>query len=299
MARKSGVQEHLRQNQKMEAIGQLAAGIAHEINTPIQYVSDNAVFLRESWAVLERIVSVAARVHDEWRVGSLSVRTRDALDKCFAGSDIDYIANEVPRAIDETFEGARQVAKIVRAMNEFAHPGNTNKCPCDLNHAIENTITFSRNAWKYVARVETTLDKNMPLVPCRLDQINQVTLNLIVNAAHSIGEAAGGGIGQMGTIRIETEYSNGWATIRVSDTGAGIPEAIRARIFEPFFTTKQLGQGTGQGLSMARVILVQHGGDLWFESEPGKGTTFSLRLPVEPEQGHLEQRLKESAKPHV
>jgi two-component system, NtrC family, sensor kinase len=294
MARKSGVQEQLQQSHKMEAIGQLAAGIAHEINTPIQYVSDNAVFLRESWAVLERIVSVAAKVHDEWQVGSLSVRTREDLDKCFAGSDIDYIANEVPRAIDETFEGARQVAKIVRAMNEFAHPGSANKCPCDLNHAIENTITFSRNAWKYVARMETSLDKQMPLVPCRLDQINQVTLNLIVNAAHSIGEVAGDGVGQLGTIRIETEYADGWATIRVSDTGAGIPEAIRGRIFEPFFTTKQPGKGTGQGLSMARVIVVQHGGEIWFESERDKGTTFFLRLPVD-----AQDSVRESAKRHV
>jgi two-component system NtrC family sensor kinase len=294
MARKSGVQEQMQQHYKMEAIGQLAAGIAHEINTPIQYVSDNAVFLRESWAVLERIVSVAAKVHDEWRVGSLSACTRDDLDRCFAGNDIDYIANEVPRAIDETFEGARQVAKIVRAMNEFAHPGSANKCPCDLNHAIENTITFSRNAWKYVARMETSLNKQMPLVPCRLDQVNQVTLNLIVNAAHSIGEATGGEAGQLGTIRIETDYADGWATIRVSDTGAGIPEAIRTRVFEPFFTTKQPGKGTGQGLSMARVIVVQHGGQIWFESEPGKGTTFFLRLPVDSEHS-----VKESAKPHV
>jgi len=287
MARKSGIEEQLRQTHKMEAIGQLAAGIAHEINTPIQYVSDNAVFLRESWTVLERIVSVAAKVHDEWRLGSLSTRTRDDLEKCFAGNDIDYLANEVPRAIDETFEGAQQVAKIVRAMNEFAHPASVNKCACDLNHAIENTITFSRNAWKYVARVETLLDEQLPLVPCRLDQINQVTLNLIVNAVHSIGEAAGDangdGAGGLGTIRIETEYADGWATIRVSDTGKGIPEAIRPRIFEPFFTTKQLGKGTGQGLSMARVIIDQHGGDIWFESESGKGTTFFLRLPVGPE----------------
>ncbi len=295
MARKNGVQEQLRQSHKMEAIGHLAAGIAHEINTPIQYVSDNAVFLRESWAVLERIVTVAAKVHDEWRVGSLSVRTRDDLDKCFAGNDIDYIANEVPRAIDETFEGARQVAKIVRAMNEFAHPGGANNCACDLNHAIENTITFSRNAWKYAARVETALDGHMPLVPCRLDQINQVTLNLIVNAADSINEARGAG-GPLGTIRIETEYLDGWATIRVRDTGTGIPEAIRSRIFEPFFTTKQPGKGTGQGLSMARVIVVQHGGDIWFESETGKGTTFFLRLPVNPQQ---ESSLEEGAKPNV
>jgi two-component system, NtrC family, sensor kinase len=281
MARKSGAEEQGRQSHKMEAIGQLAAGIAHEINTPIQYVSDNAVFLRESWTVLERIVSVAARVHDEWQIGSLTARTRDDLEKCFAGNDVDYLANEVPRAIDETFEGARQVARIVRAMNEFAHPASASKSACDLNHAIENTIAFSRNAWKYVARVETSFNRQMPLVPCHLDQINQVMLNLIVNAAHAIGEANRDN-GNLGDIRVETESSGGWATIRISDTGTGIPKEIQSRIFDPFFTTKQLGKGTGQGLSMARAIAVQHGGDLRFESEVGRGTTFVLSLPLEP-----------------
>ncbi len=282
MGKQLALEEDLRQAHKMEAIGQLAAGIAHEINTPIQYVSDNAVFLRESWTVLERIVSVAARVHDEWRLGTLSVKTRDDLDKCFADSDVDYLANEIPRAIDETFEGARQVARIVRAMNEFAHPASANKCACDLNHAIENTVTFSRNAWKYVARMETSLEKTMPLVPCRLDQINQVMLNLIVNAAHSIGEAIGDGANGLGTIRIETSHAAGWATIKVSDTGMGIPEEVRSRVFAPFFTTKQLGKGTGQGLSMARVVVEQqHGGKLWFESEVGQGTSFFIRLPID------------------
>ncbi len=288
MAKKSGVEEQLRHAHKMEAIGQLAAGIAHEINTPIQYVSDNAVFLRESWTVLERVVSVAAKVHDEWRLGSLSTRTKEDLEHCFAGKDIDYLANEIPRAIDETFEGARQVAKIVSAMNEFAHPGSANKCACDLNRAIENTITFSRNAWKYVARVETSFDRNMPLVPCRLDQINQVTLNLIVNAAHAIGDAIGDEPGKLGMIRVETVYADGWATIRIGDTGSGMTEAVRARIFEPFFTTKKPGKGTGQGLSMARVIVDQHGGDIWVESEPGIGTTFSIRLPVNPKSNEQE-----------
>jgi signal transduction histidine kinase len=273
--------EQLRQTQKMEAIGQLAAGIAHEINTPTQYVSDNAVFLRESWAVIERIVSVAARVHDEWRLGSLSVGTRDELDRCFAGNDIDYLANEIPRAIDETFEGARQVARIVRAMNEFAHPASANKCACDLNHAIESTITVARNEWKYVARVETSFDAKMPLVPCLLDQINQVVLNLIINAAHAIGESNADLSRGLGTIRIETEYDGLWANIRVGDTGAGIPEAIRERIFEPFFTTKPLGKGTGQGLAMAREVIVgRHEGEIRVESEVGKGTTFFLRLPM-------------------
>jgi two-component system NtrC family sensor kinase len=281
MAQQMIVDEPLGQTQKLEAIGQLAAGIAHEINTPIQYVSDNMVFLRESWSVIDRIVTVAARVHDEWRAGSLSTTSRDELQKCFAGADIDYLANEIPRAIDETFEGARQVAKIVGAMNEFAHPAGAHMALCDLNHAIANTIAFSRNAWKYVARIETTLEPNLPLVPCRLDQINQVTLNLIVNAAHAIADANSGSTA-MGTIHIETSSADGWVTLRFSDTGSGILEAIQPRVFDPLFTTKPLGKGTGQGLFLARVIVQQHGGDIRFESEIGKGTTFFIRLPVNP-----------------
>jgi len=283
MATQTVMDEQISQTQKLEVIGQLAAGIAHEINTPIQYVSDNMVFLRESWSVIDQIVTVAARVHDEWRVGSLSTGSRDDLARCFASADVDYLANEIPRAIDETFEGARQVAKIVGAMNEFAHPAGAHKALCDLNHAIENTIAFSRNAWKYVARMETSLEPNLPLVPCRLDQINQVTLNLIVNAAHAISDAIGDGSGGLGTIRIETESADGWVTLRFKDTGSGIPEAVRSRIFEPTFTTKPLGKGTGQGLFLARVIVEQHGGDIHFESETGKGTTFFIRLPINPE----------------
>jgi len=275
---------HARQ---MEAIGQLAAGIAHEINTPTQYVSDNAVFLRESWTVIERIVSVAARIHDEWRIGALSVQTRDDLDRCFEGKDIDYLANEIPQAIEETFEGARQVARIVRAMNEFAHTPNLNKTACDLNRAIQSTITVARHEWKYVARMETSFDEKMPPVFCLLDQINQVLLNLIVNAAHAVEEAIGDGSNGLGTIRIETKYVDGWAQIAVSDTGAGIPEAIRSRVFEPFFTTKPTGKGTGQGLSMAYAVVVnQHGGAIRLESEVGKGTTFFVTLPVSQGEEH-------------
>ncbi len=277
------MEERRRHVRTMESIGQLAAGIAHEINTPTQYVSDNAIFLRESWTVIERIVAAASRVHEEWRRGSLSVAAREELDKCFAGQDIDYLANEIPKAIDETFEGARQVARIVRAMNEFAHPADGKKCACDLNHAIESTITVARNAWKYVAKVETSFDSKMPLVTCLSDQINQVMLNLILNAAYAIGEADPDHARGPGTIRIETEFDGLWANIRVSDTGASIPQELQQHVFEPFMTTKPVGKGTGQGLAMAREVIVdQHQGEIRVESDAGEGTTFFIRLPAGP-----------------
>jgi signal transduction histidine kinase len=265
----------------MESIGQLAAGIAHEINTPAQYVSDNVAFLRESWAVIGRIVTVSAKIREEWRQGLPALAIRDELDRCFEGSDIEYLTSEIPRAIDETIEGARQVARIVRSMNEFAHPPGTDKCACDLNHAIENTITVARNEWKYVARLETSFDKTMPPVVCRIDEINQVMLNLIVNAAHAVGDVIADGSNGLGTIRVETEYEPGWAIIRIKDTGNGIPEEIASRIFEPFFTTKPLGKGTGQGLAIARKVIVDnHHGKISVENNPGPGACFVLRLPV-------------------
>jgi signal transduction histidine kinase len=271
---------------QMEAIGQLAAGIAHEINTPTQYVSDNVAFLKESWVVVARVVAAAIRMNRELQSGSFSPDTRKELAESVATGKIEYLIREIPQAIEETLEGARQVGRIVRAMNEFAHTPSANKCACDLNHAIESTITVARNVWKYVATMETELDRKMPPVFCLLDQINQVLLNLIVNAAYAVGETIDDS-GVLGTIRIATKYSDGWATIVVSDTGTGIPESVRSRIFEPFFTTKPLGRGTGQGLSMAKTVVVgQHGGEIWFESKVGKGTSFFVKLPVSPEGGN-------------
>jgi signal transduction histidine kinase len=264
----------------MEAIGQLAAGIAHEINTPAQYVTDNTVFLRESWAVIGPIVAIAGRIRGEC-FNLLPAEVREELDSRFTGLDVDYLTSEIPRAIDETLEGIRHVARIVRAMNEFAHPPSVDKCDCDLNHAIESTLTVARSEWKYVARVETSFDETMPPVPCRLDEINQVMLNLIVNAAHAVGDSLGDGASGLGTITVETKYEPGWATIRVKDTGIGIPEEIRSRIFAPFFTTKPLGKGTGQGLAMARKVIVdRHQGTIEVESQVGQGSCFILRLPV-------------------
>jgi signal transduction histidine kinase len=165
-------------------------------------------------------------------------------------------------------------------MKEFSHPGSKEKVLVDLNHAINSTITVARNEWKYVADMETDFDPSLPLILCQAGEFNQVILNLIVNAAHAIADVVGRGGPAKGTIRIQTKNAPEWAEIRVQDTGSGIPEGVRTRIFDPFFTTKEIGKGTGQGLAIARSVVVdKHGGTIHFETEAGKGSTFIIRLP--------------------
>jgi signal transduction histidine kinase len=196
-------------------------------------------------------------------------------------ADLDYLLAEIPRAVEQSLDGVQRVAKIVGAMKEFSHPGSEEKRAIDINHAIQSTITVARNEWKYVAEVETNLDPTLPPVPCFAGGINQVILNLLINAAHAIRQVVGDGSQGKGKILITTKQDREWAEVSLHDTGSGIPEAIRARVFEPFFTTKPVGQGTGQGLALAHSIVVrEHGGQIWFETEAGKGTRFFVRLPL-------------------
>lgn len=199
------------------------------------------------------------------------------------GADLEYLLDEIPKAIQQSLEGVQRVAKIVHAMKEFSHPGSEEKSEIDINRAIETTITVARNEWKYVSDVETHFEPGLPFIPCYAGEFNQVILNLLINAAHGIRQVVGDGSGQKGKIEITTGQAQGWVEIAIHDTGAGIPEAIQSRIFEPFFTTKPVGQGTGQGLALAHTIVVRkHGGRIWFESAVGKGTTFYIRLPISP-----------------
>jgi signal transduction histidine kinase len=278
------LQQQLTQAQKLESIGQLASGIAHEINTPIQYISDNINFLQDSIKDIFRLLSEYEQVQKQAEAGKvdsdLLSRVATTLDEC----DMDYLTEEVPRAIKESLEGVGIVTQIVQAMKEFAHSGTQAKTAADLNQAIESTITVTRNRWKHIAALETDFDSELPPVTCQVDEFNQVILNLIVNAADAITENLGDGSEDKGTITISTGQAEDWAEIRISDTGAGIPESVRERIFDPFFTTKEVGKGSGQGLAIAHSIIVdKHGGTLTFETELGKGTTFIIRLPIEPE----------------
>ncbi|MDR3673155.1 MAG: ATP-binding protein [Holophaga sp.] len=274
------LETQLRQAQKLESIGQLAAGIAHEINTPTQYIGDNAVFLRQAfqdlWALVEPLQRMLAGIRDDRCPPELVRAARAAMDQ----ADLGFFADEIPTAIDESLEGIRRISRIVGAMKDFSHPGASSKTLTDLNRAVESTTLVCRSAWKYVAELELDLAPDLPPVPCFPDEINQVILNLVINAAQAIGEAQRTRPGGKGLIRISTRPVDGFAQIRVEDSGCGIPEANRLRIFDPFFTTKPVGQGTGQGLAIAyAVVTEQHGGSIAMDSEVGKGTSFTLRLP--------------------
>jgi len=275
----------LRQAQKMEAIGQLAAGIAHEMNTPAQYVSDNLGFIKEAFeeimTILSELDGLRSRASKEPITPELMQPLIDVVEK----ADLDFLLEEIPSAIQQSHEGISRVTKIVRAMRDFAHPGSPDKQLIDLAKAIRSTVTVTRNEWKYVAEVETDLTEDLHEVLVVPGEFNQVILNLIVNAAHAIGEVSQEG-GTRGRIRIETRRDGPWALISVSDTGPGIPEEIQARVFEPFFTTKAVGKGTGQGLAIVHAIIVEkHQGRIDIKSEPGEGTTFEIRIPLSDASG--------------
>ena len=280
--------QQLRQAQKLEAIGQLAAGIAHEINTPIQYVGDNTRFLQTSWPAFHELFALTRKMEREGESGPISLQTKDRLRTLAEDVDFEYLQAEIPHAIEQSLEGIQRVSKIVGAMKEFSHPGSEEKKSIDINRAIETTITVARNEWKYVADVETHFAPDLPLVLCHVGEFNQVILNLLINAAQAIGQMVGDGSQGKGKIVVSTVRGQGSAEISVSDNGVGIPEATRSHIFEPFFTTKEVGKGTGQGLALAHTAIVRrHGGKIWFDSEVGKGTTFYIELPLaQPSEGN-------------
>ncbi len=269
------LEQELAQAQKLESIGQLSAGIAHEINTPTQFIGDNVGFLEEStdevFALLESLKTQAAAR------GSVADAELAAL---YVAADVEYLKEEIPKAIAQSLDGVGRIAKIVGAMKEFSHP-SVERTAYDLNRAIASTITVASNEWKYVAEVRTEFDPSMPLVTVMPGAFNQVILNVIVNAAHAIAEANAATPMVKGSIVVITRQIEEWAEIRVQDSGTGIPEKIRDRVFDPFFTTKPVGKGTGQGLAIAHDVIVnKHRGTIAVESAPGAGATFIIRIPI-------------------
>lgn len=275
------MERQLAQSQKLESIGQLAAGIAHEINTPTQYVGDNTRFLADACTGLEKIHGLYDRLLENLQEG----KPTDAIVRSIEGTreaiDLDYMRVEIPNAIKQSLDGIGRISSIVRSMKAFSHPGTNGKTEIDINKAIENTITVARNEWKYVADVSTDFDLSLPPVSCLPGEFNQVILNMIINSAHAIAEKVGDGCGQKGKIDIGTRRQDSFVEIRVKDDGTGIREDIRSKIFDPFFTTKDVGKGTGQGLAISHSVIVEkHGGTIDFESTLGEGTTFIIRLPI-------------------
>lgn len=274
------LQSQLAHAQKLESIGQLSAGIAHEINTPTQYVGDNTRFVKEAVADLLRAFEAYEAVADVIRTGGDATAAVDHATQIADDCDVRYLKEELNSAIDQSLEGIERVTTIVRAMKEFSHPGSAAKTPIDLASAVRNTITVATNEWKYVAVIETDFDKTLPAVPCLPGDFNQVVLNLIVNSAHAIREVVGDS-GRKGLLSVATRREGDDAVLSIRDTGCGIPKAIVGRVFDPFFTTKEVGVGTGQGLAIARSVIVdKHGGSINVETEVGKGTTFTIRLPL-------------------
>ncbi|GMT41944.1 MAG: hypothetical protein IEMM0002_0355 [bacterium] len=275
------MESQLAQAQKLESIGLLAAGIAHEINTPTQFVGDNISFIQKAFNKIDILFDKYSGLLAAAKEGTVNGNLINDVESVEKKTKLEFLREEVPKAVQSSLRGVERVSTIVRAMKEFSHPGTKEKVPTDINKAIKSTITVSRNEWKYVAEMVTDLDKSLPLVPCLPADFNQVILNLITNAADAIRSVVKDMADNKGTITIKT-CKNGDATeIRISDTGTGIPAEIRNKIFDPFFTTKEVGKGTGQGLPISHSVIVDKlGGTITFQSEKGKGTTFTIRLPL-------------------
>ena len=271
----------LRQSQKLESIGQLAAGIAHEINTPMQFIGDNTRFLEQTFGDLYPLLKAYDALLAAAETGTITPEILAAARTAHNAASPDYLCTEIPKAIKDTLDGVARTTKIVRAMKTFSHPGAGEKRPVDLREAIESTLTISRSEWRHVAEVVTEFDADLPAVPLLAAEFNQALLNLIVNATHAIADAVGDARQGKGTITVSARRDGEWAEVRVRDTGTGIPEKVQMRIFEPFFTTKPMGKGTGQGLTITRSVIVdQHRGTLDFETAAGQGTVFIMRVPL-------------------
>lgn len=264
----------LRHAQKMESLGQLSAGVAHEINTPMQYVGDNLGFIQDTIRQLRPLLDALPALQQQM--------SPEAAAQCQAlctTVDMDFVRDRLPRAIDSALGGVQRVRRIVDAMRAFSHP-RSEPTSVDINQCLRDTLAVAHNEYRYVADLACDFG-DLPDVVCCSSDLNHAFLNLIVNAAHAIAERQARGNATRGHIRVSTQLSNDHALIAIEDDGCGVPESIRHRIFDPFFTTKAIGKGTGQGLAIARSVVVdQHGGSLDFRSQTGIGTTFTIRLPI-------------------
>ncbi len=274
------LETELGQSQKLEAIGRLASGVAHEINTPVQFVSDSIHFVGESFRELAGLIAGYRTLGVDVSRGTATADDVAQLDAKAQAVDLDFVLENIPTSVDRAVEGLGRIAKIVKSMKVFAHPDQNERTVFDLNEGLESTLIIARNEYKYVADLDLQLG-TVPTVSGCPGELNQVFLNLIINASHAIGEKGG----ERGCITVRTKAEGERLVVSIADTGTGIPEAICHRVFDPFFTTKPVGKGTGQGLAIARSIVARHGGELTFDSKPGVGTTFYVKLPLSAPSG--------------
>ncbi|MBK7859272.1 MAG: HAMP domain-containing protein [Archangiaceae bacterium] len=256
------LESELQSAQRLESVGRLAAGIAHEINTPVQFSNDSVIFAKEAWVELVGLL-------DEYRQG------RPALEAREQAIDLEYLRENVPRSLDRAVDGLHRIAEIVRSMKAFAQAEQVEMTSYDVREGLSTTLTIAKNEYKYVADVQTRFDEVSPVL-ARPGELNQVWLSLLTNAAQAITERGG-----RGTITVACEARADAVVVSIADTGCGIPDGVRGRVFDPFFTTRAVGKGKGQSLAMARAVVQRHGGAISFESKVGEGTTFVVTLPAE------------------
>ncbi|MEM7476800.1 MAG: ATP-binding protein [Planctomycetota bacterium] len=281
--KKRALEAQLAVAQKMESVGHLAAGIAHEINTPIQYVGDNTRFLQEAFDDLTGLLGLYEKLLFAVEQGAATDTVINEIQKSAEEIDLEFLAEEIPQATEQAINGTGRVAKIVRAMKEFSHPGTEKQVAVAINHVLETAATVSRNEWKYVAEMETDFGEDVPDVTCYVGDLNQAFLNLIVNAAHAIEKRQENEPEHKGWIRISTRRVDEQVQLIFSDNGCGMSNDTKEKIFQPFFTTKPVGQGTGQGMSMVqRFIVERHSGSISVQSQEGAGSEISILLPVIP-----------------
>ncbi|MEM6747141.1 MAG: ATP-binding protein [Pseudomonadota bacterium] len=263
-------------SQRLEVVGQLAAGIAHEINTPVQFIGDNLRYLSSQTDILIGLVHRYQKL-SELIEGDDVLRSRYEEIKTFSTeNEVDFLVEDLPSAISDSMLGVESISAIVRSIKSLVNPGDQNKIATDVNKAIETAITISRGSWKHTLDLRTELEDDLPAVSCHSGELDQVIINLIVNAAHAIEST-----GQHGEVCVRSFRYKSSIGIQVQDSGSGIPAEIQHKIFDPFFSSKGVGKGTGQGLSFSHSSIVDRsGGTLFFETEEGQGTTFHIYLPV-------------------
>ncbi|MCU7859268.1 MAG: cache domain-containing protein, partial [Candidatus Thiodiazotropha sp. (ex Lucinoma kastoroae)] len=285
LTEKVSLESRLLKAEKMESVGRLAAGIAHEINTPTQYVSSNIDFLNDAYGdITELLKQLSNRIASEHEHGKLGADFAASVEAYFEEADWEYLQEETLHALTQSKEGVQRITKIVNAMKNFSHPASGKLQLSDINLGIKSTVTVASNEWKYAAAMDLQLDATIPSVPCYRDELNQVFLNMILNSSQAIIEHNKKIGKEKGLITITTAGTDEYVEIRISDTGGGMPDEVVTKIFDPFFTTKDVGKGTGQGLAIAHDVIVnKHHGSIEVETEQGEGTTFIIHLPLNTE----------------